>query len=109
MKHFADLIELVPNLVWFRPPTPSIPPSNSDNNPSKKDNLIENIHEVFPDQSNPIVAQNTKLRDKSLHILKKHLKRQPHILPAIIVEESPSIIWTSVVVTTIHLLFEFFR
>ena len=41
--------------------------------------------------------------------MKKHFKAAEHSLPLLIVEESPSVIWTTIVVTIIHGLFDFFR
>ena len=105
---FTDLIEIVPNLVWFRPP---IHPTNSlkpDNILDQNDLLFETINDVFPDPKIPHIKQNLNHRKKNLKILKKHLM-QHHLLPPTLPGDPPSIIWTTVVVSIIHLLFEFFR
>ena len=108
--YFTDLIELVPNLVWFRPsPNHPFHSSNLENIPDQNDNIFENVHDVFPNHNIPLNNETSKFRDKSVKILKKYLTHQHDIVHMIILEESPSIIWTTVVVTIIHLLFEFFR
>ena len=108
-KYFTDLIEIVPNLVWFRPPP--IHPTNSlklDHIPDQNDSLLETINDVFPDHNLAHIKQHLKHRKKSLNVLKKHLK-QHHLLPLSLHGDPPSIIWTTVVVSVIHLLFTFFR
>ena len=108
--YFTDLIELVPNLVWFRPsPKHPFTSSNHENIPDQNDNFLKDLHDLFPSRNIPLNNHNSKFRDKSVKTLKKYLTHQHDIVHTIIVEESPSIIWTTVVVTIIHLLFDFFR
>ena len=109
IKYFTDLIEIVPNLVWFRPPP--IHPTNPlklDHIPDQNDILLETINDVFPDHNLPHIKQHVIQRKKNVKILKKHLK-QYHPMPLSLHGDPPSIIWTTVVVSVIHLLFEFFR
>ena len=108
---FTDLIEIVPNLVWVRSPISH--PANSLRPETvfdldQNDILLETLDEIFPGPIVPQINPSLKHRKKTLKTLKKHLKHQ-HILPLIMPGDSPSIIWTTVVVSIIHLLFEFFR
>ena len=108
---FPDLVELVPNLVWFRPPFDHpLHPSNYKNVPSDKhDNILQALNEIIPDQESnpPQIHQSPQFKPNYLEILKKHFNPKQELLFAL--EEAPSILWTSIVVSIIHLLFDFFR
>ena len=100
----------MPNLVWLRPTlNHPLHPSNPENIPDPPNDFLQIIHEIFSDQDIPSVHKNYKYSDKSLQVMKKHFKAAKHSLPLLIVEESPSVIWTTIVVTIIHGLFDFFR
>ena len=107
--YFTDLIEIVPDLVWIR--TPVSPPTNilkPEPDFDQNDYLLESPYDLFSDHNIPHIRHNLKDRAKNLKILKKHLNDH-HFLPLIVPGSHPSIIWTTVVVSIIHLLFEFFR
>ena len=105
---FSDLIELVPNLVWL------IPDSNHPLHSSypekafyQNDDLLKARQDVIPDHHLPPIKQNPSFKHNYFQILRKHVEPKHDVIS--LLEESPSIMWTTIVVTTIHLLFEFFR
>ena len=106
---FTDFIEIVPDLVWVRSskkhPANSLAPENIFD---QNDTILETFDDIFPTPDIPSINPNLKNHRKNLKILKKHLTH-PHILPFIVPGDPPSVIWTTVVVSIIHLLFEFFR
>jgi hypothetical protein len=82
--YFEGYIELVPDLVWVKSHNPA---------------TLDHHYTPGPDESDPILShQIPKFPDK-------FLLRSPPVLKV----EDVSIVWTAVIVTIIHFLFDFFR
>ena len=105
---FSDLIELVPNLVWLIPDSNHpLHSSNVEKPFYQSDDLLKAIQDVIPDHHLSPIKPNPSFKHNYIQILRKHVQPKHDVFS--ILEESPSIVWTTIVVTTIHLLFEFFR